>query len=312
MRKWRAEAVLITRGADGMSLFRPRFPVQHFPTEPRDVFEVTGAGDTVVAVCALALAARRELRGGGGARQHRCRFVGDEVGTVAVPLQKLGAAIEDQPMKSMTGYGEGSQSVRGAKVTVQIRSLNHRHLDLQLRVPREYLSLEEEIRKTTARQNRPRAGRSYSSIDTPPKHRRANWKWTRGLVGQYIAGVKQLKKRYGLAGEVDVSLLTNIPDFVHVRDAEADAAGERQALLKAVAAALNKLERSREREGAHCAPTWNRQIRHLSNIAGDLEARVAENPLRLQRGGASETDETEYAATKSRGDCKRDLKRRHQ
>ena len=35
-------------------------------------------------------------------------------------------------MKSMTGYGEGSQNVRGIKITVQIRSLNHRHLDMQV------------------------------------------------------------------------------------------------------------------------------------------------------------------------------------
>src|SRR4029453_19685916 len=54
---------------------------------------------------------------------------------------------QGQPMKRMTGYGEGSQNVRGTKITVQIRSLNHRHLDMQLRVPREYLSFEEEIRK---------------------------------------------------------------------------------------------------------------------------------------------------------------------
>ena len=51
-------------------------------------------------------------------------------------------------MKSMTGYGEASQNIRSAKISVQIRSLNHRHLDLQLRVPREYMALEEEIRKT--------------------------------------------------------------------------------------------------------------------------------------------------------------------
>ena len=40
-------------------------------------------------------------------------------------------------MKSMTGYGEASQNIHGAKVTVQIRSVNHRHLDLQVRSPRE-------------------------------------------------------------------------------------------------------------------------------------------------------------------------------
>jgi uncharacterized protein (TIGR00255 family) len=51
-------------------------------------------------------------------------------------------------MKSMTGYGEASHQNKHAKITVQVRSLNHRHLDLQLRVPREYLGFEEEIRKS--------------------------------------------------------------------------------------------------------------------------------------------------------------------
>ena len=51
-------------------------------------------------------------------------------------------------MKSMTGYGEASHQDKHAKITVQVRSLNHRHLDLQLRVPREYLGFEEEIRKS--------------------------------------------------------------------------------------------------------------------------------------------------------------------
>ncbi len=57
----RRRRVLITRGAEGMSLFRPGLAVKHFPTESRDVFEVTGAGDTVVAVCALGAGERRQL-----------------------------------------------------------------------------------------------------------------------------------------------------------------------------------------------------------------------------------------------------------
>jgi uncharacterized protein (TIGR00255 family) len=198
-------------------------------------------------------------------------------------------------MKSMTGYGEGSQSIRTAKVTVQIRSLNHRHLDLQLRVPREYLSLEEEIRKTLRSKisrgridvflNRHAGKRSGRKLDMDEE-----------LVGQYIAGVKQLKKRYGLAGEVGVSLLSNIPELVHVHEAEADPAGERRAVIKALAAALNKLERSREREGSHLRADMEAQIRHLRRIAVDLEVRVAENPLRLQRAitdGQNEVNEKE-------------------
>ena len=190
-------------------------------------------------------------------------------------------------MKSMTGYGEGSQNVRGMKVTVQIRSLNHRHLDLQLRVPREYLALEEEIRKTLrGKISRGRVDLFVNRYAGKASARKLDM--DEELVGQYIAGVKQLKKRYRLEGEVGVSLLSNIPDLVHVHEPEADTAGERQAVLKALGAALIKLERSREREGVQLRADMESQIRHLTQIASLLEARVAENPLRLPRSGQSE------------------------
>ena len=92
--KWRAQGVLITRGPEGMSLFRPRFPVKHFPTEPREVFEVTGAGDNVVAVCALALASGAGFEEAAVLANLAAGFVGDEVGTVAVPIEKLKGGIE--------------------------------------------------------------------------------------------------------------------------------------------------------------------------------------------------------------------------
>jgi uncharacterized protein (TIGR00255 family) len=185
-------------------------------------------------------------------------------------------------MKSMTGYGEGTQAVRGARVSVQIRSLNHRHLDLQLRVPREYLSLEEDIRKTL--RGKIARGRVDVFVNRyAGKASARKLEMDESLVGQYIEGVKQLKKRYRLAGEVDVSLLANIPDLVHVSETEADPTAEKGALMKALAGALG------EREGAHLRADMESQIRHLSGIAGDLETRVAEYPLRVQRGAAAET-----------------------
>jgi D-beta-D-heptose 7-phosphate kinase/D-beta-D-heptose 1-phosphate adenosyltransferase len=95
VRKWRAGAVLITRGAEGMTLFRSRAAVRHFPTEAREVFDVTGAGDTVVAVCALALASGAALSDAAVLANLAARFVGDEVGTVAVPVEKLRSSIEE-------------------------------------------------------------------------------------------------------------------------------------------------------------------------------------------------------------------------
>lgn len=96
VRKWRAQAVLITRGAEGMSLFRRRLAPKHFPTEPRDVFDVTGAGDTVVAMCALALASGAGFDEAAVLANVAAGFVGDEIGTVAVAAAKIKKVIEDR------------------------------------------------------------------------------------------------------------------------------------------------------------------------------------------------------------------------
>jgi rfaE bifunctional protein kinase chain/domain len=95
LQMWRAKAVLITRGPEGMSLFRPRQVVQDFPTKRREIFDVTGAGDTVVAVCALALAAGARYEEAAILANHAAGLVGEEVGTVAVPLARLKRLIKD-------------------------------------------------------------------------------------------------------------------------------------------------------------------------------------------------------------------------
>jgi len=97
LRMWKARAVLITRGPDGMSLFRPRASVEHFSIEAKEIFDVTGAGDTVVAVCALVLATGASYKDAAVLANLAAGLVGDEVGTVAVPLEKLERAIKDRP-----------------------------------------------------------------------------------------------------------------------------------------------------------------------------------------------------------------------
>ena len=215
-------------------------------------------------------------------------------------------------MKSMTGYGEGSQNVRGTKITVQIRSLNHRHLDMQLRVPREYLSFEEEIRKAIREKiSRGRIDLFVNRYGAKVQARKLEM--DEGLVGQYIAGLKQLKKRYHLGGEVGVSMLTHIGDLFHVREVEADHGGERDALLKAVNGALKKLERSREREGAQLKADMDGQIEHIRQIALALEERAAENGVRLQppsaEGQTAARDGVEITATVLKGDINEELVR---
>lgn len=85
----RCDRVLITRGKQGMSLFEPDGPTIHIPTLARRVFDVTGAGDTVIASMALATAAGLPARDAALLANIAAGIVVGEVGTAAVAAEQL-------------------------------------------------------------------------------------------------------------------------------------------------------------------------------------------------------------------------------
>ncbi len=81
--------VLITRGAAGMSLFESGRAVVHIPAQAREVYDVTGAGDTVVSTLALALAASASLEQAARLASRAAAITVGRVGTTAVKLEEL-------------------------------------------------------------------------------------------------------------------------------------------------------------------------------------------------------------------------------
>jgi D-beta-D-heptose 7-phosphate kinase/D-beta-D-heptose 1-phosphate adenosyltransferase len=82
-------ALLISRGAEGMSLFRGSEPPLHIPSVARAVFDVTGAGDTVVSTLALALAAGAPIEQAAHLANRAAGIVVGKVGTAAVSAEEL-------------------------------------------------------------------------------------------------------------------------------------------------------------------------------------------------------------------------------
>lgn len=91
--RWQAEAVLISRGDEGLALFRPGRRVRAFPTVAREVYDVTGAGDTVVATCALALGAGASFEEATVLANHAAGVVVGKLGTASVTSAELRAAL---------------------------------------------------------------------------------------------------------------------------------------------------------------------------------------------------------------------------
>jgi len=91
------ECALITRGPEGMSLFERTGRYTHLPTVAREVFDVTGAGDTVVSVVALALAAGADYPEACYLANHAAGLVIREVGTVTCSVAQLRKSLAGTP-----------------------------------------------------------------------------------------------------------------------------------------------------------------------------------------------------------------------
>lgn len=109
---WGARAVLITRGHEGMTLFRGDGGSGHFPTTAKEVFDVTGAGDTVVATCALALACGAAYEEAAILANLAAGVAVGEVGTAAVTLDQLKKAVHAGSQSGMRLLGVGLETAR--------------------------------------------------------------------------------------------------------------------------------------------------------------------------------------------------------
>lgn len=95
LRRWEADAILISRGEEGMSLFKPKTRAQHFPTAAQEVYDVTGAGDTVLATCALALASGGSFEEAARLANQAAGVAVGKVGTATVTARELVRALSN-------------------------------------------------------------------------------------------------------------------------------------------------------------------------------------------------------------------------
>jgi D-beta-D-heptose 7-phosphate kinase/D-beta-D-heptose 1-phosphate adenosyltransferase len=83
------EAILITRGEKGMSLFEKNRSLTHFPTRAKKVYDVTGAGDTVISAFTCAFAAKASYKESALISNHAAGIVVGEIGTAQVTKDQL-------------------------------------------------------------------------------------------------------------------------------------------------------------------------------------------------------------------------------
>ena len=148
-------------------------------------------------------------------------------------------------MKSMTGYGRGAVTGDDFSVSVDLKTVNNRFLDIHLRTGSELSPLEPAIkRRISSRLSRGRVDVTVSFERTG----QVAYELNRPLIVGYVAALKQMRQDFGITGELDINVIARIPGALQPARNGMD---ERMvaALEEAVDEALDELEKMRQSEG---------------------------------------------------------------
>lgn len=178
-------------------------------------------------------------------------------------------------ISSMTGFGAADGLVGGAPASVEIRTVNHRFFSPNLKLPGAFARWEGEIREML-RQKIPRGhvtltvriDREKVSAPTIDESRLAD----------YVAALKDLKKKHKLAGEIDLATLLRLPDVIATPGEDVDQESG-NALVSIVAAAADNLVAMRRAEGAQLAGVLTERLQAVEKRLAHAESRA---PIRLK------------------------------
>src|SRR5438552_16352461 len=128
----------------------------------------------------------------------------------------------------MTGYGAGRADAPTARVTVEIRSVNQRFLDVRIVAPREYAAWEREMRdrvRAVAQRGRVEVSVARTAVAA---RRRYAVAVREDLARAYVASARRLARRLGLRDELTLADVVRLPDLFEVSEEPPDVHAERR------------------------------------------------------------------------------------
>lgn len=171
-------------------------------------------------------------------------------------------------MKSMTGFGHGAFAGEDFNVTVEIKTVNNRYLDVHLRLGQELSASEMSIRRRVgARLSR---GRVDLSVNIERSGVTA-YEVNRPLITGYVQALRDVKEHLGLEGEIDVNSVARVPGAL---TAARDSIDEKKmaGLERALDQALDSLASMRESEGAALAAEMRVRVAKIEAEVPIIEA----------------------------------------
>jgi uncharacterized protein (TIGR00255 family) len=173
-------------------------------------------------------------------------------------------------LRSMTGYAQAQTAESGWSLRVSLRSVNHRFLDLHLRVPEGFEPLEPRIRQIV----RERVRRGHLDVTlrydlAGPAAVGVNQE----VAAAYLQGLNELREQFGIHTEPDLTGILRLPGVIGAAalSIEAELAKIEAAMVRCLGEALDKLDRMREEEAEALRRDMSARVASITRLAAQIE-----------------------------------------
>lgn len=180
-------------------------------------------------------------------------------------------------IRSMTGFGRGDFVDEISKVTVEIRAVNHRYLDIFVKMPRKYVFAEDIIKsaiKERLHRGKVEVNVSIDNIGQSDSDIRLD----KELAGKYYEVLNELAGsfEFGDESKVSLNLISRMPDVIKATAADEDEEAVKKRLLAATTKALDDFCKMRETEGAKLAKDLEERANTVADLRNKIEKRAPE------------------------------------
>lgn len=171
----------------------------------------------------------------------------------------------------MTGYGRGEAECDGARLTVELSTVNRRQSEIVMNLPRDFAELEARVRQAiNARISRGRTnvlvaihqsgnGLPHLALDV-------------ALARSYHQAMRDLQKELGAPGEITIDTILQAPGVMRPPEEGFDATRAWPAMERALSGALDDLIKMREREGKHLAKDLIHRLKSIRQLLKEIRA----------------------------------------
>ena len=175
-------------------------------------------------------------------------------------------------IKSMTGFGRCEMEEHARRITVEMKAVNHRYLDLSIKMPKKFNPFEAQIRNVLKEYiERGKVVLYITCEDLGEENLQI--RYNRAVAAEYLQYLRQMSEEFGLEDDVRVSTLSRYPEVFSMEDIQQDEEEIWQDLEKVVRGAAKVFVESREREGEALKADLLDKLENMQKSVAQIEER---------------------------------------